>query len=611
MLHTGCRKLFCSAACLVLLAGLASCAPQKLHRGKAHQAAEAGSTALLLSPGKGMAEEKGGRVSPVYEQWLYRQSILGSARKAGTDLAGSRLLWRHTGASQDKGLLRHAAPTWLVVNASARSGGLKQLQKDLPRLAQAGIGGIWLDAVMESDAAWTPEATHQTFRQAGLELAPSAGTEKDLADLMAAMQQHSLQCGMDTVPMATGMGPDFMLQARGSAAHRGMYVMAEAPKSCWNALPKAEGPWDCQKLSADAAAILAKEKILPAHLRQEGLADGATFWAVTGPVLGVDGQTRRLVYRALDSVWQPILCWQDPGNAARQALTGAVIKVTGMRRQTLAGLSAKGLAGLDAAPAEASPLPAGPDEARFPAGPALLDLSSQIHRCGGWSLVKDGHDAALVKAHPNMGDFYRAADVEKALAAALKSGETAELAGALQQLAGSTSQGASLAASMAFFAPCAAASKGAEASASKAAPLNGREALLASALPLGLPGLCFLQADAADPAGGAARLAQILSARARLDAADGTLEKVLTPAPGVLVAQLRLPNGGLLVTALNFSNTQSTCTVPLPSGIGTSSLLSLTPEVAAKASTASQLALSLGPRQAAHFLAGRTSGGLR
>ena len=609
MLHTGCRKLFCSAACLVLLAGLASCAPQKMHRGKAHQAADAGSTALLLSPGKGMAEEKGGRVSPVYEQWLYRQSILGAARKAGTDLAGSRLLWRHTGASQDKGLLRRAAPTWLVVNVSARPGGLKQLQKELPRLAQAGIGGIWLDAVMESDAAWTPEATHQIFRQASLELAPSAGTEKDLAELMAAMQQHSLQCGMDTVPMATGMGPDFMLQARGSAAHRGMYVMAEAPQSCWNDLPKAEGPWDCRKLPAEAAASLAKEKILPGRLRQESLADCATFWAVTGPVLGVDGQTRRLVYRALDSVWQPILCWQDPGNAARQALTGAVIKVTGMRRQTLAGLSAKGLAGLDAAPAEASPLPADPDEARFPAGPALLDLSSQIHRCGGWSLVKDGHDAALVKAHPNMGDFYRAADVEKALANALKSGEAAGLACALQQLAGSN--GSALAGSMAFFAPYAAASKGADEPASQAAPLNAREACLAMALPLGLPGLCFLPADAADLAGGAARLAQILSARTRLNAADGTLEKVLTPASGVLVTQLRLPSGGLLVTALNFSNTQSTCTVPLPSGIGTPSLLSLTPEVAAKASTASQLALSLGPRQAAHFLAGRSSGDLR
>ena len=609
------RTLGCAALCLLLLAGLVSCTA-RTHSKKAGAA----SPALLLSPDRNMAEQEGGRISPVYEQWLFKQSMLAFAEKSTSELSGSRLLWRHSGASSDASLVNRAAPTWLVVNMAAGRTSLAALKKELPALAARGIGGIWLDCVMESDSAWTPEAALGSYRQAGLQIAKKAGSEEELADLVQAMQAVPMQCGMDTVPMATGFGPDFMLQARGSLAQRGMYVMAEIPADCQAMLPEAERPWDCKKIPPEASQKLTARGVLPGPLRQDAMPDDAmpeasTFWAVTGPVLGTDGKTRRLAYRVLGSVWKPILCWQDPGSAARKTLAGAVISVTGMRRQTLAGLSARGLAGLDvASPTAASGTMPGTmqktakntEEDRFPADSALLDMTQQIHRCGGWSLVRDGHDLSC--ASTNEGDFFFASDVEKGLAEALASGRTDFLAKALSKLL----SGKIPASRMAFSAP-ESLPETQPAAKSAAASASGTN-YLAQALPAGLPGLFFMRSGAkyGDLIDGAVEaLAPVLKARTALGVSEGTLNKILTPAPGVLIAVVKLPGNGYLVTALNFSTSKTTCHVPLPGGSDSGNIVELTRGAEASEKAASQLALSLSPRQAVHFLVGTSYGGIR
>ncbi|MDO4840044.1 MAG: hypothetical protein Q3990_05150 [Desulfovibrionaceae bacterium] len=602
----------CAALCLLLAAGSLSCTAPKHHGRK-----DAQNAALLLSPDRNHAEQEGGRISPVYEQWLFKQSMLAFAEKATSELSGSRLLWRHSGASKDKSLVNRAAPTWLVVNMAQRGTTLSSLAKDLPAIAARGIGGIWLDGVMESDAAWTPETAVHSYRQAGIQTAKTAGAEEDLKALVQAMQAASLQCGMDTVPMATGFGPDFMLQARGSLAQRGMYVTAEIPADFQAMLPEAERPWDCKILPGETCQKLLEKGILPGPLRQETMKDANTFWAVTGPVLGTDGRTRRIAYRVLDTVWNPLLCWQDPGNAARKTLAGAIISVTGMRRQTLAGLSVRGLAGLDvAAPGQGSVQGTGKNSAeedRFPADTALLDMTQQIHRYGGWSLVRSGHDlsqAACLAA----GDFFYATDVEKGLAEALAGGSTTSLASALSAL-----KSAKIPLSnMVFSAP----EKLPQAQAAGTAASAAGTSYLAQALPAGLPGLFFMRsgADYADTnadknaayGNGADDIfLPVLKARAELDVSEGTLQKVLTPAEGVLVTVVKLPGNGYLITALNFSFSKKTCSVPLPGGSNSDSLLSLTRGAEASFPAASQLAISLSPRQAAHFLTGSSLGGIR
>ncbi len=611
------RTSGCAALCLLLGAGLISCTA-RTHSPKAG----AQSPALLLSPDRNMAEQEGGRISPVYEQWLFKQSMLAFAEKNTSELSGSRMLWRHSGASNDAGLVNRAAPTWLVVNMAQGKATLAALKKDLPALAARGIGGIWLDCVMESDSAWTPEEALGSYRQAGLQIAKKAGTEDDLADLVHAMQAASVQCGMDTVPMATGFGPDFMLQARGSLPQRGMYVMAEIPADSWAMLPKAERPWDCKKLPEEACQKLVAKGVLPGPLRQETKPLANTFWAVTGPVLGTDGKTRRMAYRVLDTVWKPVLCWQDPGSAARKTLAGAVISVTGMRRQTLAGLSVKGLAGLDVASPQAQAASGSmqgtaqnaAQEDRFPADSALLDMTQQIHRCGGWSFVRDGHDLAC--ASISEGDFFFASDVEKGLAEALATGRTDALARALSELI----SGKIPPSRMVFSAPDRlpeilpeSLPETQAAGRSTAGSASGTK-YLAQALPAGLPGLFFMQGSApyGDLIHGADdTLAPVLKARAALGVSEGTLHKILTPAPGVLIAVVKLPGNGYLVTALNFSTSKTTCHVPLPGGSDSGNIVELTRGAEASEKSASQLALSLSPRQAAHFLVGTSYGGIR
>ncbi len=600
----------CAAICLLLAAGSVSCTAKK-HHGRT----DGQNAALLLSPDRNHAEQEGGRISPVYEQWLFRQSMLAFAEKATSELSGSRLLWRHSGASKDKSLVNRAAPTWLVVNMAQRGTSLAALTKDLPALAARGIGGIWLDCVMESDSAWTPEEALGSYRQAGIQIAKSAGSEEDLAALVQAMQAASVQCGMDTVPMATGFGPDFMLQARGSLSQRGMYVTAELPSEYWTMLPAADRPWDCKKLPGETCRILIEKGILPGPLRQEARPDAHTFWAVTGPVLGTDGRTRRIAYRVLDTVWNPLLFWQDPGNAARKTLAGAIITVTGMRRQTLAGLSVRGLAGLDvAAPQQGTSSGAvqgtaqnRAEEDRFPADSALLDMTQQIHRYGGWSFVRSGHDVSQA-ASLAAGDFFYATEVEKGLAEAMADGSTTALASALSAL-----QSCKIPLSnMVFSAP----EKLPQARAAAPAGSAAVSAHLAQALPAGLPGLFFMRssapyADAAAGNGADDIFTPVLKARADLGVSEGTLKQVLTPAQGVLVTVVKLPGNGYLITALNFSFSKKTCSVPLPGGSDSDSLISLTRGAEASFPAASQLAISLSPRQAAHFLTGSSIGGIR
>ncbi len=603
------RASGCAALSLLLAAGLVSCTA-KTHGKKAGT----DSPALLLSPDRNMAEQEGGRISPVYEQWLYKQSMLAAAEKCTAEISGSRLLWRHSAASKDAGPVNRAAPTWLVASmAQPGKPSLASLKKALPSLAARGIGGIWLDCVMEGDSAWTPESAQGPYRQAGIQLAKSAGSEDDLADLVRAMQEASVQCGMDTVPMATGFGPDFMLQARGSAALRGMYVMAEIPSDSWTMLPQAKRPWDCKRLPEEISQKLVQKGVLPGPLRQEAMPDANTFWAVTGPVLGTDGRTRRLAYRALDTVWNPILCWQDPGSAARKTLAGAIISVTGMRRQTLAGLSVRGLAGLDAASGSMQGTAQNTaEEKRFPADSALLDMTQQIHRYGGWSFVRNGHDLSC--SSQAEGDFFFAAEVEKGITEALASGETASLAKALSDLLSGHIPVSHMVfatpESLPQMQPQAQATAGTNAARS-ASGMN----YLAQALPAGLPGLFFMRSGAPYPdyTEGSADdcLAPVLKARAELGVAEGTLKTILAPAPGVLIAVVKLPGNGYLVTALNFSDRKTTCTVPLPGGSVSADIVSLTRGAEASIPAASQLAISLSPRQAAHFLAGASFGGIR
>ncbi len=548
---------------------------------------------LLFSPSQGR-EDAGGRVSPVYEQWLLRQSMLARADDAAAAVSGTSLLFRRSASVQDTDLVLQAAPTWLAVDAAALPAkGLQSLAAALP----GAVSGLWLDNACEADTAWVPEAAAAGHRQASLDLPARSGGEKALTALVRELQTRGAQCGMTAMSMATGLGPDFMLQARGSIRHRGMYLMFAVPESGWPGLPAADGPWDCRALSTETAAALTDARVLPGPLAQDQLHTDA-LWAVTGPVLGVDGRTRRMAYRAAGSPWRPVLFWQDSGLAARRLLTGAVVLTAGLRRQTLTGLDVTGLAGLDREAISTA------SDRLCPAPQALGELGRQTRRCGGWSLVTAGHDMAFMRSSLDAADFWMAPGFAEALGSALESGDAAPLAALLQEL---STSGLPLQ-RLAFRASSPGPRPGrGDAAVERRSDAEARWRHLALALPCGLPGLAFL--DGATLTGEPATLAllePVLQARHRLQLARGALTRVLQPARGLLVLTCAAPGGGSLVTAMNVSDRPQVCPLP-PVG----SVTVLTPGAPAPSGAGSRLELSLKARQAVHCLVGAALTGRR
>lgn len=644
-------------AALLLAALLAACALS----GCAGQGTAAGvDRRAQLSTGdtrQGRAPESdptGGRIGPAYEQWLYRQSMLYRAQELTGAVSASPELWRHGPGRPDLDLLLRHAPTWLEVNpwrAGLRTPALDHVRSILAPAKAAGFGGLWLSPLDERDQVWTSQDTGDVAGRGTSALAPdhAAGSGDDLARALDAMEAAGLQPGSDLVPAATGLGPDFMLQARGSLRHRGLYAMMEVPERLWPLLPEAKEAWDCRPLPGATVDRLVAEDVLPAGLGQDApLPDTrdllpAAGWAVTGPVLGVDGQTRRLAYRHAASVRRPVLCWQDPSGNARTLLAGAVILTTGERRQALAGISLAALAGLDATGKAATPR-----ERLAPAPQALEDLAGQVHRYGGWSLLADPVPTQALSRLLESTDFVACTATGTLALQALESGDATPLARHLKGLLDAGVDMRRLAHGLH------AAEQGPDGeNGSRVARLAGdgrtaqglaRDLHALMALPVGLPGLCFLSleelegmarpgsgqaafpflstgrrhrnpaaAGAAAAKGGslegvpaaspALLLAEALAARADFHVAGGRLVAVQQPSRGTLACTVALPAGGLFLTVVNFSPRERTEAIALPGNYRVESYQMLaTSQPGAGHAAGGALLLSLQARQAVHIL---------
>ena len=582
-----------------------------------------------------------GRVSPVYEQWLFRQSMLAQAETLLSSMPRT-LLWRHSAHARNADPLLEAAPTWAVADVAVLgSDGIEKLNKALPTLASLSVSGLWLSRALESDLAWVPESVEKANdansagairdlpgagRAVSFSLAPSLGSDKELSRLTQAFAGMGMQGGMAGVSAATGSGPDFMLEARGSSRHQGLYAMWEVPQNLFGLLPDANGPWDVKPLDDTVVARLREKNVIPGPLRQETdlSGPGRAGFAVTGEVLCVDGQTRRHVYRHAGTPLLPVLDWGHPRGGARTLLLASALRTTGVLRQALNGLDVSALAGLDRTGTGTTPNP------HEPAQTALGELASMVRRCGGWSLVLnpgsiDGAQCAL-----EVADFVEAPGFSKAVQGAVETGDARGLANILESLKGmETSR-------LAFAAPSSTRRAGAggmdKRNTRPAGPgefagreaddgtppgstkeREGRCAHLSQALSAGLPGLCLLDGEVlldrgfakreAAPSSAALLLRDALEARTRLDLARGVLVQVEAISENALVAVVALPGGGHFVTALNFADKGATLRVNLRGAAG---LEALTPGAAIPQGVADgAFALTLEAGQAAHYLARR------
>lgn len=443
--------------CLLLAVLLGACTPgQKIAAQKTADQS--------VTPRAGTHASPLPRADPGYLQWLERQSMLGSTQDLTAQVSGTGLIWRNSAAARRIPLLLSAAPSWLDVNPHTvtsgqpfwRALGLSPLPD---MLGQAGLNGFFAAPTGERGDIWgsykmlTPGGGNVT----ALRFDTALGSEEDFDRAAGRLENIGLQLGGELPPSATGLGPDFILQARHASRFDGLYAMMAVPQKDWDVLPVTADEWDCLPLRPQAVQALAQRGILPERLVRDGMTwTTPGGWAVTGEVRGADGQARRWVYRYSGHPLRPVLLWQDPSGQARRIFSAAVIRHTGLQQQTLAGLRMEALMGLDVPPSgDAAPAARSPASPRrtaparhnapgstanaqrlmelTPGLEALDALSGEIHRYGGWAMQDDALPPSLTRAVLDTSvDFTRDTITEPAAAYALLSGDAAPLAGLLR-----------------------------------------------------------------------------------------------------------------------------------------------------------------------------------
>lgn len=438
------RLLTVLPAVLLICCLTAACTPPK------RAAHPTGVPSAAAAAGNGLP-----RADPGYLQWLERQSMLGAAPELTAQVSGTERIWRNSSTARRLPVLLGAAPNWFALNPYTVSAG-QPLFRTLSGgsgggfpdvLPQAGLNGLFISPTGERADIWNKrnQSSPGGENVASLRFDPALGADADFEKLAQRLERLQVQTGGELPPAATGLGPDFILQARRAARFDGVYAMIAVPQKDWDILPRLPDEWECLPLRPEAVAQLAGRGLLPEALVRDSLPWATPGgWAATGEVRGADGQIRRWVYRYSGDALRPVLLWQDPSGQARRIFSAAIIQHTGLQQQTLTGLRLEALMGLDVPPGAAEdaaqtqpPHPKGatmPDQARLTPGlDALDEAAREVHRYGGWAMQDDVLPPSLTAAVlAGAVDFTRDTITPAAAAYALLSGDAAPLAALLR-----------------------------------------------------------------------------------------------------------------------------------------------------------------------------------
>lgn len=523
---------------------------------------------LLLVGGCGKGSSSGvelARPQRGYVHWLGQQAMFNQARNLLAEVSQSERMWLNSASPGGPATLLAAAPNWLLTETGFPQPLFSSLASAAPRLATLGIGGLYLGQTGEAAELWIEKgdggATSITF-------SPNLGDDEAFEKLAQITEAAGLQLGSDLLGGATGLGPDFILQARNSPGSAGIYAMLEAPEPVWDILPTASGEWDCQPLSPQSLDRLKEDGVLP-HAVARDAWQWATpgGWAATGEITGIDGKNRRWLYRFSKTPASPVFMWADPFGQARRILAACAIRQTGLQGQALTGLRFEALLGLE---------PPNPQNARSaslsPGLDAINDLSSQIHRYGGWALQADAiPEEVIVQILRGDCDFCSDAPAELHVLASLANQNSQHVANLyasriqqgmdFRRLARGINSNHTLAKNIAE-PSIAAVLANLPADASKL-PQKWRDFL--NAFQIGQPGLVFLEPGALLEATEAAReLAEALEARKAARLAEGKLIQAIQGREKTLGLLTTLPGGDYWLLAINFAEKAAELHVRLP-----------------------------------------------
>lgn len=399
---------------------------------------------IMLAAGCSSGSSRGGenalpRAQPAFMQWMMRQSMREQADSLAAEVSQSGRLWLNSGSGNSPAVLLKVAPDWLEVNArstASRQPLFRMMAAEADNIARFGFGGIYLGPTGERPEIWVGHELDKggaggklkTFGHDSASINkfdPAAGAQEDFDLLSRKAESAHLQLGSDLVGAATGIGPDFILTSRKARGYDGLYAMMPVPQDLWKALPQSSDEWDFQALDDAATATLKEKGVLPSGVGRDGLKWASHGgWAVTGPVMGVDGRKRRWVYRYTGGPDRPVMLWHDPSGGAKRIFSGDIIANTGLNRESLVGIRLEPLMGLEAEAKQ-------PDmrNRMEPALEALEDMAREIHRYGGWSIQADALPAsAMEEVLAGACDFCRDAVTPALVAYALLNKDALPLA---------------------------------------------------------------------------------------------------------------------------------------------------------------------------------------
>lgn len=540
------------------------------------------------------------RINPGYVHWLSRESMLSQSDGFISEVSGTSRIWKR-GEKNSPSLLLYAAPTWLLLNPHSEPA-LQPLFANLASswlesLPSQGISGLFISPTGENASLWAkksdPTLSHAVT---GFAFSREAGSEQDYERLLERTHMANLQLGGSLPPIATGIGPDFMLALRNAREFEGLYAAMDIPKSLWHILPPNPNEWEGVPLSPSLHERLAEENLIPRRLiRDDFLFGKKGGWAVTGVIQGVDGNIRRWLYYYEGDPGRPVLLYQDPSNRARKILSAAVIRHTGLERQSLAALSLEVLFGLEKKSERPDPSVFFPEDLE-PGLDALQSVSQEIRRYGGWAFLTDPLPSRFSKLLLSKTDFILDSYLESALQTAQRTGNTDPLKKALHTMISDSIAQNRL--------------------------VHGYEEGIrdenVTRFQCGLPGLLFLSAQTpginllpkrkSNPAQSfpnESSLSSLLLLRQKLRAAEGSITSLLRSPKGTVLLANTLPNGDIWLTAANFSHKEQSVPLQLPSRKQRLRLFDLDKsQLSIMTKTPQSDIISLTPKQVRSFLLG-------
>lgn len=323
------------------------------------------------------------RASPTYVHWLETQSLWYMAPDLNKIVQGNSLGWQNSSAGQGHDALLSILPTWfhldpweVITKDDENDPILLSLYNEnfSDILFLMNVHGIYLSPAAQPANEWSLD---QTSHENSISYNFAESITSD--EIYRQWQQRNIFMAGDMLSPNLGVGSDFLLATRAVRDYPSLFMMAEIPRELW---PN-DNADKSRILSEEEKNILQQNNILPiAFSRDSDEYKTSGGFAITPPISGIDGNSRRWAYRYHKDPSQPVLHVDSPTQSAEIILSASIIRQVGVLQQPLTGVDIAPLWAQDASLKNENQTPE-------PAISSIRSWNRSIHRYGGWSLLRN------------------------------------------------------------------------------------------------------------------------------------------------------------------------------------------------------------------------------